>query len=63
MALGEVGRLFEAAKKALYTMARRKQMPAFEIRGRQHFRRRDAGRWIERQQNQRAGEAPRGNFQ
>ena len=34
MALGEDARLLEAAKKALYTMARRKQMPAFEICGR-----------------------------
>ena len=63
MTLKEVARLLKVAKKTVYTMAQRKEMPAFKVRGQWRFRRRDIDRWIERQQNERAEEAPRGDFQ
>ena len=63
MTLKEVARLLKVAKKTVYTMAQRKEMPAFKVRGQWRFRREDIDRWIERQQNERAEEASRGDFQ
>lgn len=51
MTLRKTARLRKAARKTVYTPARRKELPAFEVHGRQRFRSRDAGQWIERQQH------------
>ena len=58
MTLRETARLLKVARKTVYTPARRKELPAFEVHGQQRFRGRDAGRWIERQQQERAEGAP-----
>ena len=63
MTLKEVARLLKVAKKTVYTMAQRKEMPAFKVHGQWRFRREDIDRRIERQQNERAEEASRGDFQ
>ena len=47
----EVAGLLKVAEKTVYTMARKKEIPAFRVRGQWRFRRLDIDLWIDRQQS------------
>ena len=51
LTLREVARLLKVAEKTLYTMAGKKEIPAFRVRGQWRFRRADIDRWIDLQQS------------
>lgn len=59
LTLKEVAHLLKVADKTVYTMAQRKELPAFKVRGQWRFRREDIDRWIDRQQNEGAEEGLR----
>ena len=59
LTLREVAGLLKVAEKTVYTMARKREIPAFKVRGQWRFRRRDIDRWIDRQQSPDAGEESR----
>lgn len=50
LTLKEVARLLKVADKTVYTMAQKKELPAFKVRGQWRFRRGDIDRWINEQQ-------------
>jgi excisionase family DNA binding protein len=43
----EVAGLLRVVEKTIYTMAQRRELPAFKVRGQWRFRRRDLEAWIE----------------
>jgi excisionase family DNA binding protein len=49
LTLKEVTALLKVAEKTVYTMAQRKEIPAFKVRGQWRFRREDIDRWIDQQ--------------
>ncbi|HSP14486.1 MAG TPA: helix-turn-helix domain-containing protein [Thermoanaerobaculia bacterium] len=49
LTLREVALLLKVAEKTVYTMAQRKELPAFKVRGQWRFRRDDLDRWIDQQ--------------
>ncbi len=52
LTLREVASLLKVAKKTVYTMAQKKELPAFKVRGQWRFRREDLDRWIDQQQGE-----------
>lgn len=56
LTLKEVAKLLKVAEKTVYTMAQRKECPAFKVRGQWRFRREDMDRWIEERKAQAAEE-------
>jgi excisionase family DNA binding protein len=58
LTLKEVADLLRVAEKTVYTMAQRKDLPAFKVRGQWRFRRDDIDRWIDQQTQQ----SDRGKF-
>ena len=49
LTLKEVADLLRVAEKTVYSMAQRKDLPAFKVRGQWRFRRDDIDRWIDQQ--------------
>ncbi|WP_440144288.1 methylation-associated defense system helix-turn-helix domain-containing protein MAD1 [Bradyrhizobium canariense] len=49
LTLPEVAQLLKVAEKTVYTMAQKRQLPAFKVRGQWRFKRVDIDRWIEQQ--------------
>jgi excisionase family DNA binding protein len=49
LTLKEVSELLKVAEKTVYTMAQKKELPAFKVRGQWRFRHRDIDRWIDAQ--------------
>jgi len=49
LTLMEVTALLKVAAKTVYTMAQKKEIPAFKVRGQWRFRREDIDRWIDQQ--------------
>jgi excisionase family DNA binding protein len=49
LTLPEVAQLLKVAEKTVYTMAQRREIPAFKVRGQWRFRRLDLDQWIEQQ--------------
>ena len=45
----EVAQLLKVAEKTVYTMAQKRELPAFKVRGQWRFKRDDLDTWIERQ--------------
>ncbi len=45
----EVAQLLKVGEKTVYTMAQRRELPAFKVRGQWRFKRDDIDIWIERQ--------------
>ena len=60
LTLPEVAVLLKVAKKTVYTMAQRGQLPAFKVRGQWRFKRSDLEQWIEDQKAAVKGEASKG---
>jgi len=56
LTLKEVAQLLKVAEKTVYTMAQKKELPAFKVRGQWRFRREDIDRWIDQQTDNRAAE-------
>lgn len=56
LTLKEVAQLLKVAEKTVYTMAQKKELPAFKVRGQWRFRREDIDRWINHQTDSRAAE-------
>lgn len=54
LTLKEVAQLLKVADKTVYTMAQKKELPAFKVRGQWRFRREGINQWID-QQMQRKG--------
>jgi excisionase family DNA binding protein len=48
LTLAEVAQLLKVADKTVYTMAQKRELPAFKVRGQWRFRRDDLDAWIER---------------
>jgi excisionase family DNA binding protein len=48
LTLPEVAQLLKVADKTIYTMAQKRELPAFKVRGQWRFRRDDLDAWIER---------------
>jgi excisionase family DNA binding protein len=48
LTLAEVAQLLKVADKTAYTMAQKRELPAFKVRGQWRFRRDDLDAWIER---------------
>ncbi|TBR71305.1 MAG: DNA-binding protein [Nevskiaceae bacterium] len=49
LTLPEVANLLKVADKTIYTMAQRRELPAFKVRGQWRFKLVDMHRWIEEQ--------------
>lgn len=49
LTLPEVAELLKVAAKTVYTMAQRRELPSFKVRGQWRFKRQDIDAWIERQ--------------
>ena len=49
LTLAEVALLLKVAEKTIYTMAQRREVPAFKVRGQWRFKRDDLDDWIEQQ--------------
>ena len=49
LTLKEVAKLLKVAEKTVYTMAQKKELPAFKVRGQWRFRRSDIDEWIDQQ--------------
>jgi len=47
LTLPEVAELLKVAEKTVYTMAQKREIPAFKVRGQWRFKREDIDRWIE----------------
>lgn len=45
----EVAALLKVADKTVYTMAQKREIPAFKVRGQWRFRRADIDMWIQEQ--------------
>lgn len=56
LTLKEVARLLRITEKTVYTMAQKKELPAFKVRGQWRFRGEDIDRWIEEQKKGPAGQ-------
>jgi excisionase family DNA binding protein len=51
LTLPEVAQLLKVAEKTVYTMAQRRELPAFKVGGQWRFKREDIDQWIERQKS------------
>lgn len=49
LTLPEVAQLLKVAEKTVYTMAQKRELPAFKVRGQWRFKRADIDQWIEDQ--------------
>jgi excisionase family DNA binding protein len=49
LTLVEVAQLLKVGEKTVYTMAQKRELPAFKVRGQWRFKRDDIDTWIERQ--------------
>lgn len=49
LTLPEVAQLLKVAEKTVYTMAQKRELPAFKVRGQWRFKRVDLDGWIEGQ--------------
>jgi excisionase family DNA binding protein len=49
LTLPEVAQLLKIAEKTVYSMAQKRQLPAFKVGGQWRFQRIDIDRWIEAQ--------------
>jgi excisionase family DNA binding protein len=49
LTLPEVAQLLKIAEKTVYSMAQKRQLPAFKVGGQWRFKRIDIDRWIEAQ--------------
>ncbi len=49
LTLPEVAELLKVADKTVYTMAQKRELPAFKVRGQWRFKMVDMDRWIEEQ--------------
>jgi excisionase family DNA binding protein len=47
LTLHEVADLLKVAEKTVYTMAQRRELPAFKVRGQWRFKQTDLDLWIE----------------
>ena len=47
LTIREVAELLKIGEKTAYTMAQRRELPSFKVRGQWRFRRADIDRWIE----------------
>ncbi|HZT46447.1 MAG TPA: helix-turn-helix domain-containing protein [Hyphomicrobiaceae bacterium] len=47
LTLQEVANLLKVAEKTVYTMAQRRELPAFKVRGQWRFKQVDLDQWIE----------------
>jgi excisionase family DNA binding protein len=47
LTLREVADLLKVAEKTVYTMAQRRELPAFKVRGQWRFKQADLDGWIE----------------
>lgn len=47
LTLHEVAELLKVAEKTVYTMAQRRELPAFKVRGQWRFKQTDLDLWIE----------------
>ena len=47
LTLPEVADLLKVAAKTVYTMAQRRELPAFKVRGQWRFKQADLDQWIE----------------
>lgn len=56
LTLREIAQLLKVAEKTVYTMAQKKELPAFKVRGQWRFRRGDIDRWIDQQTEKKAAE-------
>lgn len=56
LTLPEVAQLLKVAEKTVYTMAQRRDLPAFKVGGQWRFRRTDLDAWIDSKTRRAAGE-------
>lgn len=57
LTLPEVAGLLKVARKTVYTMAQKQELPSFKVRGQWRFSRAAIDAWIERQQRGTGGRA------
>lgn len=61
LTLTEVAQLLKVAEKTVYTMAQKRELPAFKVRGQWRFKRADLDQWIEDQKTSARDDKRRGD--
>lgn len=61
LTLPEVARLLKVAEKTVYTMAQKRDLPAFKVGGQWRFRRADLDSWIDAKTRRADGHSEEGS--